>query len=141
MVLVSFPAGTSNIKDSFAGMIAACWCRSLRRSDSTCRSRSRLYPAWPAREVAVGALGTVYALQGRADDASLGHILAHAWSLPTALSFLAWYVYAPQCIASLAVARRETNSWKWTTLIIVYLFAMAYIAAGATYWIAKAAGL
>jgi ferrous iron transport protein B len=91
--------------------------------------------------VAVSALGTVYAIQGADLNAGLRQVLAHAWSLPTALAFLAWYVYAPQCLASLAVARRETNSWRWTALIITYLFALAYVAAGATYWLASWAGL
>ena len=89
---------------------------------------------------AVAALGTVYSLQG-ASEGSLVTALQHAWSLPTALAFLAWYVYAPQCLASLAVARRETNSWRWTGLMIVYLFALAYVAAGVTYWVATSAGL
>jgi len=99
-----------------------------------------LVPGMAAREVAVGALGTVYAVQG-ADEVGLASVLQSAWPLPTALAFLAWYVYAPQCLASLAVARRETNSWRWTALIVVYLFALAYLAAGATYWIATWAGL
>ena len=93
-----------------------------------------------AREVAVGALGTVYAVQGN-EEAGLASLLQTAWSLPTALAFLAWYVYAPQCLASLAVARREMNSWRWTALLVVYLFAMAYVAAGVTYWTATWLGL
>ena len=99
-----------------------------------------LVPGMAAREVAVGALGTVYALQG-ADEQGLASALQASWSLPTALAFLAWYVYAPQCLASLAVAKRETNSWRWTAVIVAYLFALAYIAAGATYWTATWAGL
>ena len=99
-----------------------------------------LVPGLAAREVAVGALGTVYALQG-ADEVSLGAALQSSWSLPTALAFLAWYVYAPQCLASLAVAKRETNSWRWTGVIVAYLFTLAYIAAGVTYWTATWAGL
>jgi ferrous iron transport protein B len=98
-----------------------------------------LVPGIAAREVAVGVLGTVYALDG--DGSSLAASLQHTWSLPTALAFLAWYVYAPQCLASIAVARRETNSWGWTALIVAYLFGLAYLAAGATFWIATAAGL
>jgi ferrous iron transport protein B len=140
--LASFPAGGGDIRHSFAGMIGGVLEPILRPIGFNLEIAIALVPGMAAREVAVGALGTVYAVQGAGGDAaSLGHVLAGAWSLPTALSFLAWYVYAPQCLASLAVARRETNSWKWTALIVVYLFAMAYIASGATYWIAKAAGL
>ncbi|MBT5565041.1 MAG: ferrous iron transporter B [Rhodospirillaceae bacterium] len=99
-----------------------------------------LVPGMAAREVAVGALGTVYSLSGSEDAvaSSLATVLQSAWSLPTALAFLAWYVFAPQCLSTLAVARRETNSWGWTAFMFGYLFALAYIAAGATYWTTKA---
>jgi ferrous iron transport protein B len=99
-----------------------------------------LVPGMAAREVAVGALGTVYSLSGNEDAvaSSLATVLQTAWTLPTALAFLAWYVFAPQCLSTLAVARRETNSWRWTFFMFGYLFALAYIAAGATYWISQA---
>jgi ferrous iron transport protein B len=99
-----------------------------------------LVPGMAAREVAVGALGTVYALQGSEDmvQASLVTTLRSAWTLPTALAFLAWYVFAPQCISTLAVTRRETNSWRWPLFMFGYLFAMAYVAAGITFWVSKA---
>ena len=99
-----------------------------------------LVPGMAAREVAVGALGTVYALSGSEDAvaSSLATTLQSAWSLPTALAFLAWYIFAPQCLSTLAVAKRETNSWGWTVFMFSYLFVLAYIAAGATYWTTKA---
>jgi ferrous iron transport protein B len=99
-----------------------------------------LVPGMAAREVAVAALGTVYALQGdeAAVTGSLVETLRGAWSLPTALAFLAWFVFAPQCISTLAVTKRETNSWKWPTFMFVYLFALAYAGAGVTYWSARA---
>ncbi len=99
-----------------------------------------LVPGMAAREVAVGALGTVYALQGNQDvvQLSLVDTLRHAWSLPTALAFLAWFVFAPQCISTLAVTKRETNSWRWPAFMFAYLFGLAYAGAGATYWIARA---
>ena len=58
-----------------------------------------------------------------------------------ALAFLAWFVFAPQCMSTIAVTRRETNSWKWPAFMLLYLFVLAYAAAGATFWLAKAAGL
>ena len=67
--------------------------------------------------------------------------LKTAWPLPTALAFLAWFVFAPQCISTIAVTRRETNGWKWPAFMVAYLFAIAYVAAGATYWTAVAFGL
>ena len=102
-----------------------------------------LLPAMAAREVAVSAIATVYSLDA-GDDASnrtLVQNLRHRWSLATALAFLAWFVFAPQCISTIAVTRRETNGWKWPLFMVTYLFALAYLAAGATYWLAVAAGL
>jgi ferrous iron transport protein B len=104
-----------------------------------------LIPAMAAREVAVSALATTYAINDKASDAvvakSLGDRLASKWSLATALAFLAWFVFAPQCISTIAVTRRETNGWKWPIFMVTYLFAMAYVAAGITYWTAVAFGL
>ncbi|MFN3231873.1 MAG: ferrous iron transporter B [Alphaproteobacteria bacterium] len=99
-----------------------------------------LVPGMAAREVAVGALGTVYALSGseEAIEAGLRATLQTAWSLPTALAFLAWFVFAPQCLSTLAVTRRETNSWRWPLFMAGYLFVLAYAAAGITYWTARA---
>ncbi len=99
-----------------------------------------LVPGMAAREVAVSALGTVYALQGVDDSHSEGLIatLSGKWSLPTALAFLAWFVFAPQCISTLAVTRRETGGWRWPAFMFAYLFAAAYAAAGITYWTATA---
>ena len=98
-----------------------------------------LIPGMAAREVAVSALGTVYSLQATPDDpGGLVDRLRTSWSLPTALAFLAWFVFAPQCLSTLAVARRETNSWRWPAFMFAYLFAMAYLFAGLTYWTAMA---
>jgi ferrous iron transport protein B len=99
-----------------------------------------LVPGMAAREVAVSALGTVYSLQGTDEDHAEGLIekLRGQWELPTALAFLAWFVFAPQCISTLAVTRRETGGWAWPAFMFAYLFAAAYVAAGITYWTAKA---
>jgi ferrous iron transport protein B len=103
-----------------------------------------LLPTMAAREVAVSAIATIYSIDSKDEAAStttLQDKLHHRWPLPTALAFLAWFVFAPQCISTIAVTRRETNGWKWPLFMVTYLFALAYIAAGATYWIAVAAGL
>jgi ferrous iron transport protein B len=99
-----------------------------------------LVPGLAAREVAVGALGTVYALSATGDDVSgaLAPLIAHSWSLPTALSLLAWYVFAPQCLSTLATVRRETNSWRYPIFMAAYLFAMAYAGSWMTYRVALA---
>jgi ferrous iron transport protein B len=96
-----------------------------------------LIPAMGAREVAVSALATVYAVGDENLDSALGLALAHSWSLPVALAYLAWFVYAPQCISTIAVVRRETNSVKSTVFFTAYLFALAYFAAWATFQIAR----
>ncbi|NGY04468.1 ferrous iron transporter B [Solimonas terrae] len=98
-----------------------------------------LIPGLAAREVAVSALGTVYAMSG-SDDAvatQLGPMIAHQWSLATALSLLAWYVFAPQCLSTLAIIRRETGSWKIVAIAAGYLFALAYAGAFVTFRIAS----
>lgn len=101
-----------------------------------------LIPGFAAREVAVAALGTVYAVGGDGDAAAttLGSLLAHQWSLASALSFLAWYVFAPQCAATLGVVKRETNGWTWPTVMFVYMTSLAYLASFVTYHVAVAMG-
>lgn len=98
-----------------------------------------LIPGMAAREVAVGALATVYSLSATHENAAaqLAPVIAAQWPLATALAFLAWYVYAPQCISTLAAIRRETNSWKVMAATAGYLFALAYLAAFITYHIAR----
>ena len=102
-----------------------------------------LLPTMAAREVAVSAIGTVYSLDAGKDGdlRTLSQKLAGRWSLATALAYLAWFVFAPQCISTIAVTRRETNGWRWPLFMVGYLFALAYVAAGLTYWLAVAAGL
>jgi ferrous iron transport protein B len=99
-----------------------------------------LVPGLAAREVAVGALGTVYALSATGNDVSgaLTPLISQSWSLPTALSLLAWYVFAPQCLSTLATVRRETNSWRYPIIMAGYLFGMAYAGSWITYRIALA---
>jgi len=100
-----------------------------------------LIPGFAAREVAVAALGTVYAVgSGDTSPALLGHTLAQHWSVATGLAFLAWYVFAPQCASTLGVVKRETNSWLWPGVMFAYMLAMAYVAALITYQIAIALG-
>ena len=101
-----------------------------------------LVPGLAAREVAVGALGTVYALSATGDDTAqaLTPLIAQSWSLATALSLLAWYVFAPQCLSTLATVKRETGGWTMPLLMAGYLFALAYAASFITYRLALAWG-
>jgi ferrous iron transport protein B len=91
-----------------------------------------LVPGMAAREVAVAALGTVYSMSQTGDELSsaLQGLIQHAWSLPTALSLMTWYVFAPQCLSTLIVVKRETNGWRMPLIMLTYLFALAY---GASY--------
>jgi ferrous iron transport protein B len=147
--LLSFPqapAGSakSQIDQSIAGRIADGLAVVVAPIGFNRDIALALIPAMAAREVAVSALATVNAIddadEGKRDQ-SLGESLRSKWPLPTALAFLAWFVFAPQCISTIAVVRRETNGWKWPGFMLLYLFALAYVAAGLTFWTATAAGL
>jgi ferrous iron transport protein B len=97
-----------------------------------------LVPGMAAREVAVASLATVYALSAAGGDAveALSPLIASQWSLATAMSLLAWFVFAPQCLSTLATVKRETGGWKMPLLMAAYLFALAYLASFVTYRVA-----
>ncbi len=124
-------APEADIYYSFAGMIGRALQHIFAPLGFNWEISIALVPGMAAREVAVSALGTVYALQGDEDQVaeSLATVLQSAWPLSTALAFLAWFVYAPQCLATLATTRRETNSWGWTAFMAGYLFGLAYLIA------------
>ncbi|WP_374600152.1 ferrous iron transporter B [Brevundimonas sp.] len=126
---------------SFAGMIGKALEPIFAPIGFNWQMVIALIPGMAAREVAVAALGTVYAVADPESATSLlGVTLAAQWSLATGLAFLAWYIFAPQCVATLGVVRRETNSLKWTWAMIVYMFTLAYLAALVTYRVALALG-
>jgi ferrous iron transport protein B len=101
-----------------------------------------LVPGLAAREVAVAALGTVYSMSQTGDELStaLQGLIQHAWTLPTALSLMTWYVFAPQCLATLAAVKRETNGWTTPLVMAGYLFALAYGASFIVYRLALSWG-
>jgi ferrous iron transport protein B len=137
------PAGAKgpSIDYSFAGMIGHALQPLLQPIGFSWQMSVALIPGMAAREVAVGALGTVYAVSGGDDNVSvLGSTLASHWSLASALAFLAWYVFAPQCASTLGVVKRETNSWKWPAIMFGYMITLAYVAAFITYRVAVAMG-
>ena len=146
-LMLSFPKaepGESQLDASVAGMVADGLHPVLEPIGFNREMSLALIPAMAAREVAVSALATTYAVDAEDEDLAAEGVtdkIAALWTLPTALAFLAWFVFAPQCISTIAVARRETNGWKWPTFMVVYLFALAYAFAGLTFWIATAAGL
>jgi ferrous iron transport protein B len=150
MVLIWFlstapgkPAGAPGpaIDYSFAGMIGHAIEPILAPIGFSWQMSVALIPGMAAREVAVGALGTVYAVSaGNEGGGALAGVLAHHWSLASALAFLAWYVFAPQCASTLGVVKRETNSWRWPIIMFVYMTALAYAAAFITFNVARALG-
>jgi ferrous iron transport protein B len=143
--LSSFPApppGATGpaIQYSIAGHLGAWLAVLFKPIGFNWQISIALVPGLAAREVAVGALGTVYALSATGNDVSsaLTPLITQSWSLPTALSLLAWYVFAPQCLSTLATVRRETNSWRYPIIMAAYLFAMAYVGSWITFRIATA---
>jgi ferrous iron transport protein B len=145
--LLSFPQpreGESALDASIAGKLASGLETVVRPIGFNHEIALALIPAMAAREVAVSALATAYSIDAEdeaAAETSLIDQLRGRWSLPTALAFLAWFVFAPQCLSTVAVTRRETNGWKWPAFMLAYLFGLAYLAAGATFWAATALGL
>jgi ferrous iron transport protein B len=143
--LSSFPApppGATGpaIQYSIAGHLGAWLAVLFKPIGFNWQISIALVPGLAAREVAVGALGTVYALSATGNDVSsaLTPLITQSWSLPTALSLLAWYVFAPQCLSTLATVKRETNSWRYPIIMAAYLFAMAYLGSWITFRIATA---
>jgi ferrous iron transport protein B len=147
MVLVWFlssfpgaPAGATHpaIYYSIAGMIGRAMSVIFEPIGFGWQICIALVPGMAAREVAVGALGTVYALSQTGEElaTSLTPIIAQSWTMATALSLLAWYVFAPQCLSTLSVVRRETGGMRWPLIMAGYMFALAYTASFITYHLA-----
>jgi ferrous iron transport protein B len=150
MVLIWFlasfpqpPAGAEGpaINYSLAAMLGKAIAPLLAPVGFNWQIAVALIPGMAAREVAVAALGTVYAIEGGKEAAEqIGQVLSSKWSLATALSLLAWYIFAPQCASTLAVIRRETGGMKWMVITFAYMLALAYVSSLATYHIAVACG-
>jgi ferrous iron transport protein B len=145
-VLATFPYPPENatlpaIDYSFAGMLGRALEPIFAPIGFNWQMVIALIPGMAAREVAVAALATTYAIADTENATGLlASTLSAQWSLATALSFLAWYIFAPQCVATLGVVKRETNSWKWTWIMIGYMFGLAYLASLVTYHVAVALG-
>jgi ferrous iron transport protein B len=116
------------IQHSFAGMLGKAITPLLEPIGFNWQIAIALIVGFTAREVAIATLGTIYALSASSDElvTNLSQILVNAWTLPTALAFLAWYVFAPQCAATLVVTKRETNSLMWPMVMFGYMLTLAY---------------
>jgi len=142
--LSTFPApppGASGlpIEHSFAGMLGRALAHVFEPIGFNWQISLALVPGLAAREIAISALGTVYALSSTAEDTAqaLAPLIAESWSLPTALSLLAWFVFAPQCLATLAAVKRETGGLKMPLLMASYLFGLAYLVSFLTFRISS----
>jgi ferrous iron transport protein B len=139
------PAGAtgSAIQYSFAGMLGEALAHIFAPIGFNWQISIALVPGMAAREVVVSSLATVYALSSSSADAAdaLVPLISASWSLATALSLLAWFVFAPQCLSTIAAVKRETGSWKIPIIMLSYLFGLAYLAAFITYRAASFFGL
>ncbi|CAN5172544.1 ferrous iron transporter B [soil metagenome] len=134
------PAMGQPIEYSIAGMLGRALAYVFEPIGFNWQISLALVPGLAAREVAISALGTVYALSSTGTDAAqaLTPLIAASWSLPTALSLLAWYVFAPQCLATLAAVKRETGGYKMALIMAAYLFGLAYAASWVTFRVSTA---
>ncbi|KGM54817.1 iron transporter FeoB [Lysobacter daejeonensis GH1-9] len=147
-VLLTFPGAPEGatgpaIDYSFAGRIGHAMTTVFAPVGFNWQICIALIPGMAAREVVVSSLATVYALSAADEDSAiqaLSPIISDGWSLATALSLLVWFIYAPQCISTLATIRRETHSWKQVGIAAGYLFGMAYLASLVTYQVAVLLG-
>ena len=138
--LASYPTKATGIAQTYAGKLGGMIEPLLRPIGFNLEIAISLIPAMAAREVAVSSLATIYALQEEQTDALTG-IISAQWAMPTALAFLAWFVFAPQCLSTFAIIKKETNGWKWPFFAFGYLFVLAYVMAALTYHTARAFGL
>ncbi len=139
-ILSSFPlppegATLSPIQYSFAGMLGQGLVHIFSPIGFNWQISIALVPGMAAREVVVSSLATVYALSSSTADAAdaLIPLISSGWSLATALSLLAWFVFAPQCLSTIAAVKRETGGWKIPVIMLSYLFGLAYLASFITY--------
>ncbi len=101
---------------------------------------------FPAREVVIAVLGTVYAVGDEASEATLSQRLKSAtwpdgspvFTLPMVFGLLIFYAWCLQCAATLAVIRRETNSWRWPVFAWTYMTLMGYFGAMLVYQVGSA---
>ena len=142
--LSSFPkppenADKSPIHYSLAGQIGQAIEPLVKPVGFDWRIATGLIPGFAAREIMVGALGTVFAVEDAEDSgqALLQNRIKDVWPISTGLALLVWYVFAPQCLATFAVARRETNSIKWPVITFSYMLVLAYLGAFITFHVSS----
>ena len=146
--LASYPKAPAHstvppISYSYAGQIGKIIEPWIRPIGFNWKIGVALIPGFAAREVMIGSLATVYAVEDREHGVAelLGSKLAKDWSTATALSLLVWYVLACQCFSTLAVTRRETHSFRWPAFMLLYMTGLAYMGSYLTYHLSVKMGL
>ena len=132
------------IEHSYAGKIGKAIEPVIKPLGFDWRIGIAFIPGFAAREVMVSALATVYSVEGKDEEetsSALGEVLKSNWSLATAMSLLVWYIIACQCLSTIAVVKRETNSWRWPIFMLVYLTVLAYLGSFFTFQVFSRIGL
>ena len=99
-----------------------------------------LIPSFGAREVAVSALSTVYSIDENDEEMGISKLseqLGKDYSFATLMSLIVWFIFAPQCISTIAIFKRESGGWKWTIFMVSYTLALAYLASFLVYQLLK----
>ena len=81
----------------------------------------------------MGTLGTIYGIEGTAESQGLQQALRNDLTPAAAVALMVFFAFAMQCMSTIAVVRRETNSWSWPLFMIGYMTALAYVGALITY--------
>ncbi|MCA9090027.1 MAG: ferrous iron transport protein B [Planctomycetaceae bacterium] len=133
------------IEQSFLGRMGHAIAPALRPLGWDWKIGVAVIASFPAREVVIAAMGTIYSLGGEVDEETPGlqdAMRSAKWpdgrpifTIPVALSIMVFFALCSQCAATLMVIKRETNSWRWPIVTFVYMTLLAYVAAGATYQI------
>ncbi len=137
--LVSFPQsnGHTNIEGSYAASIGRVFEPIFRPLGFDWRITTALIPSIGAREVVVSSLSMVLSIEEGSQEfeENMSLVLMQEFGMGTLVALLIWFVFAPQCISTFAVLKRETNSLRWPIIMVTYTLGMAYFFA----WIARMA--
>ena len=134
--LSSFPlkdGRAPEISQSFAGTIGHAEEPVIKPLGFTWKIGIGLITSFAAREVIVGTLGTIYAVDGTSESTGLQEALRHELSPGGAAALLIFFAFAMQCMSTIAVVRRETGGWRWPVVQFSYMTVFAYVFAFLAY--------
>jgi len=126
------------IEASFAGHLGKAIEPAIRPLGYDWKIGIALITSFAAREVFVGTMATIYSIGSSEDEYSIRNQMMRerhpetgqkVYTLATSLSLLLFYVFAMQCMSTLAVVKRETKSWKWPAIQFIFMSALAYLSA------------